>query len=99
LFNLESDAIRGRIGNALENIDNKFLQRPFDDQLLMLYAIGELSNSPLSICKKPTFNGAIDEAHMDAIDRWTHCLDLEKPILLKKLLEKDTYYKKQCHLQ
>lgn len=97
----EMNAVTLRIYDAVDNNkDTESLQefnRPFDGQLLMLDTIQNLYSSPLLKCKKIE-HPAESEASWNEFGKYLECTDKEVPIQLKKIIENDDYYKKQCNL-
>jgi len=97
----EMNTVTLRIYDAVDNNKNiettqKF-NKPFDGQLLMIETIQNLYSSPNSKCKKVE-NPTIDEASWDEFGDYLDCIDKEVPFLLKKIIENDSYYQKQCKI-
>lgn len=95
----ENRSVRNRIDEALDNNKTGWsLKYPnsFDGQLLMLDAIQNLYSSPDSKCKVD-YKGS-SESFFKELGPHTECVDAEVLVLLKKIIEEDDHYKKQCSL-
>lgn len=96
----EMNAVSLRIYEAVDNNDTSLsysLNRPFDGQLLMLEAIQNLYSSPLLSCE-PVKNPSANDTSWKKFGSYLECVDSEVPILLKEIIEKDKFYKKECGL-
>lgn len=103
LNNEEMNAVSLRINEAIDNNkkigSSQYIDRPFDYQLLMLDAIQKLYSSPHINCKYVDINDVLDgKVSGDEYNQYIDCVDKDIPALLKKIIENDNYYQKQCKL-
>lgn len=96
----ENRSVRNRIDEALDNNKTGWSLKypnPFDGQLIMLDVIQNLYSSPDSKCNID-YKGS-SESFFKELGPQLECVDAEVPVLLKKIIEEDDYYKKQCDLK
>ncbi len=94
----ENNLMLSRIHDAVENSKSPLIlqsDRPIDGQLLMLQAIMDLRSN--TVCEMSY--SEVNEQSMKLPDqKYYDCVDSNVPTELKKIIENDSYYKKQCEL-